>query len=196
MQAVSRISLLWVAFFIVCLCVLQYFVAALEFDRQNILTGQVWRLWTGHFVHSHLLHLALNAVAAGALYLILFVRLKRLEFFCCGLIFTFLISLILLFLYPRLDWYNGLSGLLHALVSYACVRLAVTRSKLYWLGLLVVWLKVLIELVQTQAGFEYQQMGMTVITYAHFIGVWVGCISACCYLASRRVITQRTEVGL
>ncbi len=188
--------MLWVAFFIVCLWALQLFVAALEFDRQQILTGQVWRLWTGHFVHSHVLHLALNAVAAAALYIILFSRLHRLEMMCCALMFTCLISLILLFFYPGLDWYNGLSGLLHALVSYACVRLAVSQSKLYWLGWFVVGLKVLIEFGQMQAGFEYRQMGMMVITQAHFIGAWVGSISACGYLAGSSIITPRAQVRL
>lgn len=183
MQAGSKRKLLAAGLFVLILVALQSAVAALEFDRQQILAGQVWRLWTGHLVHTHSSHLALNAVAAIALYIIIFTRLNTLELLSSAVVFACLISLSLLYWHPDLDWYNGLSGLLHGLASYYLLRLACTENKKYALGLLAVWLKVLFELYQGQLGYQQDLAGMTVITQAHYIGAWIGSCAAACYSA-------------
>ena len=163
-----------VALFVVVLCVLQVFAAALEYERQQILAGQVWRLWTGHFVHSHATHLALNAMAAVALYVVFLDRIKALDLLRYGLVFSVLISLALLYFYPDLAWYNGLSGVLHALLSFACLRCACLYQRWYALGLIAVWGKVLWEVWRAQAGYQVELEGMTVIVQAHLIGVVLG----------------------
>lgn len=173
------------------LVVLQFAIAALEFDRQQILAGQMWRLWTGHLVHTHSSHLVLNAVVAIALYIIVFTRLRALELLFCAVIFACLISISLLYWHPYLDWYNGLSGLLHGLASYCLLRLALSEHKQYALGLVAVWLKVLFEMCQGQLGYQHQLAGMTVISQAHYIGAWVGSCAAVCYIAVQKLLLRR-----
>lgn len=190
MPAENKTSLLALVLFLVCLAALQYAVTALEFDRQQILAGQVWRLWTAHCVHSHLIHLTLNSIAAAALYLIVLNRLNRLELLCSGFVFAGLLSSALLFFYPNLSWYNGLSGLLHALVSYACVRLSVTHSRLYVLGLTAVWIKIVFEALRMQVGIQDQLAGMTIITQAHLVGAGIGTLSAIIYLVLSRTLDK------
>ncbi|NLC99802.1 MAG: rhombosortase [Gammaproteobacteria bacterium] len=163
-----------VALFVVVLCVLQVFAAALEYERQQILAGQVWRLWTGHFVHSHATHLALNAMAAVALYVVFLDSIKALDLLRYGLVFSVLISLALLYFYPDLAWYNGLSGVLHALVSLICLRCACLYQRWYALGLIAVWGKVLWEVWRAQAGYQAELEGVRVIVQAHLIGVVLG----------------------
>ena len=196
MQTVSRTNLLRVGLFFLFLYLLQSYVAALEFDRQQILAGQVWRLWTGHLVHSHLTHLALNGITAVALYFVFMTRIQAAELLLCAFMFAFVISIILLCQYPSLAWYNGLSGLLHAVVAYLCLRFADTHNKLYWLGFLFVWIKVVLEMLAMQKGYQSELLGMTIITQAHFIGVCIGTFSATVYVLVQRAINQSNNLAL
>ena len=187
MLAASKANLVGVALFILALCVLQNFAAVLEFDRQQILAGQVWRLWTGHFVHSHASHLALNAISAVALYWIFAPRIDAFALWSYGFLFSFLISIVLLGLYPNLAWYNGLSGLLHAFFSCIYVHLIHTQNRLYRVGLVAVWSKVLLEMWRAHGGYQGEMEGMAIIIEAHFIGVVVGTFTAVSYLISKRI---------
>lgn len=196
MQAVSRTNLFKVGLFFLFLYLLQSYVAVLEFDRQQILAGQVWRLWTGHLVHSHLTHLALNGITAVALYFVFMTRIQATELLLCAFLFTFVISIILLCQYPSLAWYNGLSGLLHAVVAYLCLRFAGAHNKLYWLGFVFAWIKVVHEMLAMQKGYQGELAGMTIIIQAHFVGVCVGTLSALVYVLVQRAISQSTKVAL
>jgi len=179
-------TLAGVALFVAVLCVLQSFSAVLEYERQQILAGQVWRLWTGHFVHSHQTHLAINAMAAIALYIVFLGSIKPIDILRYGLVFSLLISLVLLSFYPDLAWYNGLSGVLHAWVSFAGLRCAYLKSRWYGLGLIAVWGKVLWEMWRAQAGYQAELGGMTVIVQAHLIGVVLGTLVAVLTVSSSR----------
>lgn len=187
MLAARKAHLAGAALFVLVLCVLQSFSAALEYERQQILAGQIWRLWTGNFVHSHHTHLLLNALAAVALYYIFLGRVKLIEILRYGFVFPCLISLVLLFFYPDLAWYNGLSGVLHAFLSWVCLRFYYLHSRWYGFGLIAVWIKVLVEIWSAQAGHHAEIEGMTVIVEAHFIGVVLGTLAAVLSLRVDRI---------
>lgn len=169
-----RIKLLGAAVLFYCLWLLQAYVDVLEFDRQQILSGEIWRLWTGHLVHTNSTHFLVNVVAAIIIYFGFFAGVKLFELLWCSIVFAALISVALLVFYPSLAWYNGLSGLLHALVSYFLIRLALNENKLFWLGLAIVWVKVLVETLRAYVGYEGLIGDMTVITEAHLVGVFFG----------------------
>ena len=97
---------------------------------------------------------------------------------CIGFVFAALISVTLLCIYPGLGWYNGLSGLLHALLAYFSVRLAKDEDKVFWAGLVIVWMKVLVEAIRAHFGYESLVGDMTVITEAHLIGAFFGTVAA------------------
>lgn len=174
----ARDKVLGAAVFVYCLWVLQSYLGVLEFDRQQVLTGEIWRIWTGHFVHTNNSHFALNIVAAIIIYFTFFTRIKLSELLLYGFVFSALISVTLLYIYPSLGWYNGLSGLLHALVAYFSVRLARDEDKMFWAGLVIVWVKVLVEAIRAHSGYESLVGDMTVITEAHLIGAFFGTVTA------------------
>mgnify|MGYP001072324912 CR=1 FL=1 len=107
---------------LVCLWWFQRFPEALEFHRDSILSGQLWRIWTGHWVHANGVHLLLNGAVGLLLYWAFFRFLQTSELIVTGLVFSFLISGLFLLFMPELDWYNGLSGLLHAWIMYGSIR--------------------------------------------------------------------------
>lgn len=163
--------------FVLWLWLLQRFPEALEFQRQSILSGQLWRLWTGHWVHANTAHFLLNISAALLLYFAFFRTLTAKELIATGLIFSALIGGALLLLMPELDWYNGLSGLLHAWVVYASIRRIQAGDAMYWLGPVLVWAKVLFERVGFGGWSGGFLGGVNIIYEAHLIGALVGTLA-------------------
>lgn len=128
--------------------VLQWFapltVPALRYDRTAVAAGEVWRLVTGNLVHLNWPHLALN-LAGLVLIWVLFARGWSLRLWCGAFLAGALAVGAGLFLFdPRLQWYVGLSGVLHALFAVGvlvepgfrpwerAVLLAALAAKIAW----------------------------------------------------------------
>ena len=172
----KRNTVLICAVFIILLLTLQNFSTELELDRYHVLSGEIWRIWTSHLVHSNMTHLLLNMAAALFIYFSFFTQITLSELLACSLTFSALISVALLFFLPNLDWYNGLSGLLHALVAYFSIRLSM-KTKMYWIGVGLAWIKVLTEATTNFSG-TYLVHDINVITEAHLIGNFIGTLFA------------------
>ena len=177
-MASTMAKFLSTAVFFYCLWLLQSYPGLLEFDRQQILSGDIWRIWTSHLVHTNNSHFVLNITAAVIIYFTFLTGIKLGELLLYSFVFATLISVTLWNIYPNIVWYNGLSGLLHALVAYFSIRLASDEDKVFWAGLAIVWGKVLIETIRAQSGYENLIGEMTVITEAHLIGVFFGTATA------------------
>jgi len=89
----------------------------LVYDRSAILSGQIWRLYTGHWVHfssSHLVYDALTLGMAGWM-----IETQRLRYFGWFCVFApWLISSGMLLAAPQMQGYGGLSALAVAAVAY------------------------------------------------------------------------------
>jgi len=89
----------------------------LRYQRAAVLEGQYWRLLTGHFVHGSGQHLLLNAVGLG-LIAALFPREYSPRAWLLILASSIVtIDLGFVFLQPQLQWYVGLSGVLHGALA-------------------------------------------------------------------------------
>lgn len=136
--------------------------AALLLDRDALAQGQVWRLWSGHLLHLDAAHAALNLAALAVI--VLLAQRQRMfgEVVAAALAGMPLLSLALLWLDPALQWYAGLSGILHGLLVVVLARrggilawsvLALLAAKLAW---------------EWHAGSSWQ--GFSVVTLAHRLG--------------------------
>lgn len=172
--------------FVGCLWALQNYAGILAFDRQQIVSGELWRIWTGHLVHTHLTHFVLNVAAAILLGLLFSPPIKWGEWLLSGVIFAGLIGLGLFCFYPDLDWYNGLSGLLHAWLAYFSIRLASAERRLFWAALAAVWVKVTAEALGVHLGYVHLLDGMTIITEAHLLGTIFGTVGGLLVVSLRR----------
>lgn len=166
------------AAFALFLWALQSYSGALELDRQQVLAGQIWRIWTGHLVHSSVLHYSLNIAAALVIYFVFFSTIRLWELLVSSILFGAGISVALVYIESGLAWYSGLSGLLHALVVYFAIRLPRESCNLYWIGAGLVWLKVLVETSRVNLGYEYYMGDMMIVTEAHLFGVLIGTSAA------------------
>jgi rhomboid family GlyGly-CTERM serine protease len=181
-----RNSILGAALFIAALSVLQLYSSDLELNRELVLSGQLWRVWTGHLVHTNLPHFLLNLSVALIIYFTFFSSLKPARVLASALVLAPLISATLLWFYPQVAWYNGLSGLLHALLAFFSLRLVLEGDRVFWVGLCLVWLKVLAEAAGMYPAPGIQHGVMRVLTEAHLAGALVGTIFALLVGALRR----------
>lgn len=88
----------------------------LRFDRAAIADGQVWRLVTGHFVHLGWRHLLLNLAGLVLVWLLVGSRLSARQWLLTVAICVAGVSGGLWYLDKGLEWYVGLSGVLHGLL--------------------------------------------------------------------------------
>ena len=156
----------------------------LQFQRGGILNGQLWRLLSGHFVHLGWPHALLNLVALG-LILAAFTDVAagpRGAWLVLGSVIA--IDLGLLVLQPHIEWYVGLSGVLHGLIAGAAV---LTRRR--WEG------RILLALLVVKLGWEQrfgalpstaEIAGGPVIVDAHLYGAIGGLITALMLLMHQR----------
>jgi rhomboid family GlyGly-CTERM serine protease len=121
-RSVSPIPGAWLVGLLALVLVLLWFTGEsgrelLRYERAAVLQGQYWRLLTGHFVHGSGQHLLLNAVGLG-LVAALFPR----EYPVRGWLLILASSIVTIdlgfvFLEPQLQWYVGLSGVLHGALA-------------------------------------------------------------------------------
>lgn len=158
---------------------------ALVLDRDGLRAGQAWRLWSGHLLHVGATHATINLAAAAVLALIA-QRLGRLAslLWMCAVAMP-AIALGLLVLLPRLQWYAGLSGVLHA----ACTWLL--------LALPLRWALTGLALLACKLGWEMHAPrtvdAVAVVSEAHRLGVLCALLAAAlCWLA-RRIAAERVR---
>ena len=104
-------------------CTLQYLggPAWWDYARQDILSGQVWRLLSAHFVHLNTTHLLLNGLGLLAVLAVWGEALRGARPLLLAVGMALGISLGLWFNEPQLVHYAGASGVLHGLFAAGMV---------------------------------------------------------------------------
>jgi len=89
----------------------------LIYDRSAILSGEIWRMFTGHLVHFSPSHLVYDLLALGiAGWIIETQKLPHFGWLC--LLTPWLISAILLLFEPHMKLFGGLSALATTAIVY------------------------------------------------------------------------------
>jgi rhomboid family GlyGly-CTERM serine protease len=149
---------------------------ALQFDRSLIQHGQLWRLLTGHIVHGNLHHAVLN-VLGTALMAALFSRTYQ---FRSWLVIVFASAIAIdvgLWIWmPRLEWYVGLSGVLHGVLAAGAVAWWKTEDRMLAMLLTLIMIGKL-TWEQTQGALPLSGE-LPVVVNAHLYGAIGGLIGA------------------
>ncbi|GAC17389.1 rhombosortase [Paraglaciecola arctica] len=161
------------------------------YDRQQLNGFQWWRLITGHFLHTNTVHLLLNTAGLTLLwalhghyyqtsrYLIIFLLL------CLGT------SGGLYLFAPQMQWYVGLSGVLHGLFIIGAYFDIHNKFKTGWILLIGVWIKVLHEQIYGASEDVAQLIAANVAVDAHLFGTITGSIIIMYYFILDKIRTKK-----
>ncbi len=148
-------------------------LAALSLQPAAVAAGEVWRLWSGHFVHYGPVHAAVNA--AAILILILLCKpVSRTAFALAALLVPPLLSLGVLALSPGLLEYRGGSGIASLLMLLALAAQA-RRAPRIVAALAGLWLlKLGLELSGLGSPWQLLPAGVEPSWPAHLVGLALG----------------------
>ncbi|MGA9854192.1 MAG: rhombosortase [Gammaproteobacteria bacterium] len=162
---------------------------ALEYDRSAILHGQVWRVFTGNFVHLGWEHVGEDMAGYVLLYLLLEDVLPGWRCPLLVLLGSLGVGIGILLGDPGLQWYMGVSGALNTLWIAGAMLLMRQRDWIGWLLAVFLSLKLIYEQLQGPLPWSVSTTGGPVAVDAHLYGTFAGVILGLAILAWRR----RTE---
>lgn len=152
--------------------------AGLAWDRLALEGGEYWRLLSGHFVHLGWSHLALNLAGLGLVTWITGSAYSPLRWLVIAILTIAAIDAGFWYLYADLDWYVGLSGLLHGLLIAGLVAGVRRRDReAMVLGALVIAKLGWEQIVGPLPGSESTSGGAVIID-AHLYGAIGGLLGA------------------
>lgn len=147
---------------------------ALRYERSAIQSGEVWRLLTGNFVHLGWEHLLLNLTGMILIWLLFGRLLSTRQWLIVTTISCLAVGLGLLFFDPELDWYVGLSGMLHGLFVTGLLINLRSGYKLEWLLLVAIVAKLIWEQFHGPMPGSAEIAGGAVVVDAHLYGAISG----------------------
>lgn len=157
-----------------------------RYERERVLSGELWRLLSGHFVHLSWPHLWMNLAALGLLGLLLDRAMTSLDWSVATLASIICIDIGLLWLDPDVVWYVGLSGVLHGLLAFGAWRLLAMRSPVGWLLAAGLVVKLAWEHWLGPVPLSAETAGGEVVVSAHLYGAVGGSLAVWACRAFRR----------
>ena len=148
----------------------------LIYDREGILGGEVWRLFSCHWVHFNGWHLLYNLVVFVTVGFIL----EKNNYYQLLFIYVFsalIISVTLLVLKPDMIFYGGLSGIAICIVYY-CALIKMNERHWRWIckGVIICLpIKITIELCSQASMLPYWgTRSFVMMPISHVMGLIVG----------------------
>ena len=150
----------------------------LRFDRTGIAAGEAWRLLTGHLVHLGVTHALLNLAGLALVWFLAGHAFSTRQWLWIIAGSVAAIDVGLWFGNPSLEWYVGLSGLLHGMLAAGIVAGLAARSGEAVVLAVVVAGKLAWEQFAGPLPGSEATSGGAVIVDAHLYGVIGGSLVA------------------
>ena len=156
----------------------EWFREGLRFDRTGIRSGELWRLVSGHFVHLGWPHFALNAAGLALVWYLVGEAHNLRQWAIIGAISIVVMDAGLWIFDPGLQWYVGLSGLLHGILAAGLVtRLRSPDMETILLLLLLLSKLVWEQVIGPLPGSEATAGGAVVVN-SHLFGTVGGVVAS------------------
>lgn len=164
----------------------------LRYEREAVLQGEYWRLITGHLVHGGWLHLFLNGLGLGLIVMLFPDHYSPRQWLLIALLSLCAIDAGFVFLKPQLEWYVGLSGVLHGVLAAGGVAWWRYERKPLALALSVIFVgKLTFEQLH---GALPLSSGMAVVVDAHLYGALGGVIAGTIlWMSTRSQVAEGEE---
>lgn len=167
----------------------------LRYSRSAIHNGEWWRWLTGHLVHLNPAHLGLNLLGLAICGLLVGPGLAGIRGIVVLLGALAACSAGLWLFSPQVQWYVGLSGVLHGLLLGGALGLPASQRRWQWLISAIVVAKLVSEQLQGPSLSTEQLIGHAVIVDAHLYGAVGGAMGWFAYRLSGP-LRRRVRNGL
>lgn len=151
----------------------------LRFEREAILSGELYRLLTAHIVHLNWMHALMNVAATIIGWCLLRDSMTNRQWILSIAISGLVVS-VLLFSLPELEWYVGFSGIIHGLMLQGLILQKHLRFIEKTLMVSALFLKVFYELWQGSSTADLEFIDGNIIVEAHLFGLLAGLIMIIC----------------
>jgi rhomboid family GlyGly-CTERM serine protease len=170
---------------------------ALRYERGAIFQGEYWRLLTGHMVHGSSAHLLLNMVGMGLVVGLFPRHYSWRQWLLILLASAAAIDAGFVFYEPQLQWYVGLSGVLHGALAAGAIAWWRQESRPLALALTLV-LAAKLAWEQWHGALPFSG-DMPVVVDAHLYGALGGALAgaavwACILLFSQDWSSRRRSL--
>lgn len=148
----------------------------MRWDRAALAKFEWWRLWSGHLIHASWPHVGLNVMG---LLLVAWLFPEPIAARWHGLRFVWLgfaSSIMMWFWVPDLDWYVGMSGVLHGSFVMGLWWLFRQGDQLAFVLLVLLVGKLIVEHIYGPITSDEELVGVPVLTQAHSFGALAACI--------------------
>lgn len=149
----------------------------MRYERAGLAQGEWWRLVSGHFAHLGFSHLLLNLAGLAAIWLLVGAGYRARAWIFISLFSLAVIDLGFYTTSPGLEWYVGMSGMLHGLLAAGLLSQLRTEP----VESLLLTTALVAKLVYEQAvgplpGSEWSSGGSVVVD-AHLYGAFGGVVA-------------------
>ncbi len=158
----------------------------LRYERSSVFAGEIWRLFTAHFVHLGWGHLLMNLAALGLIWGLAGRTLRVSAWLVISITSISSVSVGLFVLNPELAWYVGLSGMLHGLLLAGIIANLAAGHRLEIILLLILCGKVAWEQIYGPLPGSAEFAGGAVVVDAHFYGLVGGLVGVLPYVLLKR----------
>ncbi len=161
---------------------------AFRYQRDSIVSGEWWRLLTGHLVHLGWSHVFLNLTGWVLIALVFGADYRSRHWLLIYAMSALVMAAGFWWLDPQLEWYVGLSGLLHGGIVAGLLAWAVQGDRIAWLALGVVVAKLVWEQVVGPVPMTEEAAGGPVVVNAHLYGALGGLLGGLTVRPWRKVV--------
>lgn len=158
----------------------------MQYSRTLVSTGELYRLLSGHLVHLGWPHFLLNVAGLALVWYLVGVGFRLWQWLVIMAASIGVMDLCFWFLLPDLEWYVGLSGLLHGLFAAGILgiwRRAGTEAMVLAMALSA---KLIYEAFLGPLPGSESSAGGAVVTEAHASGTLGGLAAAAVLLAASK----------
>ncbi len=157
----------------------------LRYDREGILHGEIWRVFTAHIVHLGWQHLLMNLAGLFLIWALFGRMLGNRAWIMVLLLSAIAITLGLMFFNIHIRWYVGLSGVLHGLFLTGALLAIYAGYRAEILLLVFIIGKLAWEQHNGPLPGSAAMAGGNVLVDAHLYGAIAGVLAAMYFIARK-----------
>lgn len=155
-------------------------------QRNWLSEGHYYQLITGHFLHTNFIHLVFNLLGLSLLWALHGDDYQAKSYIAKFLIVCIAISICIYKFSPGIVFYVGLSGAIHGVFAWGCIRDLENKLLSGWLLLIGLALKVGSEQIFGAGSLMPDLIEATVAVDSHLYGAIIGIVIGVICLIKRR----------